>query len=303
MLSWETFLQHRERLVKGVAGLPLAQMSQWIAGGLVLLSCQQLAVLTWHLLPAAKISPQANLSIMTPVKGSSNNALDLNGLLNLKLFGQPDAPTAGKTQAVSNEVAGAVRMDAPKTKLNLTLTGIIASTDPARSLAIIISGGDESGYAIGETIAATRAKVRAVLPDRIILNNQGQDETLMLDGEDLTSQPATLSASTAKAGPDLQQLRQDIAKNPGKILDYLVISPVSVDNKLQGYRINPGKDPNFFQRIGLRPNDLAVSINGNDLRDSHQAMQVMQQLSTLTELNLTVERNGQRQDIYVKLTD
>ena len=75
------------------------------------------------------------------------------------------------------------------------------------------------------------------------------------------------------------------------------------DGKLKGYRINPGKDVAFFHRIGLLPNDLAVSINGYDLRDNGQAMQIMQQLSSMSEMNLTVERNGQQQDIYIRLTE
>ncbi len=94
-----------------------------------------------------------------------------------------------------------------------------------------------------------------------------------------------------------------LVKNPGKLLDYINISPVMSENKLQGYRINPGKDVAFFHRIGLQSNDLAVSINGYDLRDNGQAMQIMNQLSSMTEMNLTVERNGQQQDIYIKLTE
>lgn len=105
------------------------------------------------------------------------------------------------------------------------------------------------------------------------------------------------------ATPSMGKLKDEMTKNPGKLLDYINISPVINDGKLKGYRVNPGKDVAFFQRIGLQSNDLAVSINGYDLRDNSQAMQIMQQLSSMTEMNLTVERNGLQQDIYIRLTE
>ena len=87
------------------------------------------------------------------------------------------------------------------------------------------------------------------------------------------------------------------------LLDYLSISPVQRDGAVQGYRLNPGKDPALFTAVGLQPNDLAVSLNGFDLRDNAQAMQIMQQLASLNELNITVEREGQLHDVYVSLDE
>ena len=133
----------------------------------------------------------------------------------------------------------------------------------------------------------------------------------MLDGEEYTPSPSGLlyeegvgpDGPAVAATPSMGQLKDEMTKNPGKLLDYINISPVINDGKLKGYRVNPGKDVAFFQRIGLQSNDLAVSINGYDLRDNSQAMQIMQQLSSMTEMNLTVERNGLQQDIYIRLTE
>ncbi|WP_265182612.1 type II secretion system protein GspC [Serratia fonticola] len=92
-------------------------------------------------------------------------------------------------------------------------------------------------------------------------------------------------------------------KQPQSILNYLNISPVMVDDKLIGYRLNPGKEGELFRKVGLHENDLAVALNGLDLRDAQQAQQALKQLSELSELNLTVERGGQLQDIYLALGD
>ncbi len=296
-------MEPRDRLVKWLAGLPISRLSQGAFGILLILCCQQLATLTWQLLPAAKGPAQPLIRPTLTGSGAppAANPLDVRSLLQLALFGKAEAPAAKRPVAGSSDRQQAM----PRTRLNLTLTGVLASNQADRSIAIIINGGQESSYGIGDLVTGTQARLRDILPDRVILDNQGQDETLMLDGEEFKAlgqqQPTAPVASGGTS--ELGQLRNDLVKNPGKLLDYVNISPIMTDGKMQGYRINPGKDVAFFHRIGLQSNDLAVSINGYDLRDNGQAMQIMNQLSSMTEMNLTVERNGQQQDIYIKLTE
>ncbi len=297
-------MEPRDRLVKWLAGLPISRLSQGAFGILLILCCQQLATLTWQLLPAAKGPAQPLIRPTLTGSGAppAANPLDVRSLLQLALFGKAEAPAAKRPVAGSSDRQQAM----PRTRLNLTLTGVLASNQADRSIAIIINGGEESSYGIGDLVTGTQARLRDILPDRVILDNQGQDETLMLDGEEFKA-PGREGSAARPAAPvgntPLSQLRDDLVKNPGKLLDYITISPVMRDGKLQGYRINPGKDVAFFHRMGLQSNDLAVSINGNDLRDNAQAMQIMNQLSSMTEMNLTVERNGQSQDVYIKLTE
>lgn len=295
-------MEPRDRLVKWLAGLPISRLSQGAFGILLILCCQQLATLTWQLLPAAKgpTQPLVRPTLTGSAAPPAANPLDVRSLLQLALFGKADAPATKRPVASSSDR----QQTMPRTRLNLTLTGVLASDQAERSIAIIINGGEESSYGIGDLVTGTQARLQDILPDRVILDNQGQDETLMLDGEEfkaLGQQPAVPVASGGTS--ELSQLRNDLVKNPGKLLDYVNISPIMTDGKMQGYRINPGKDVAFFHRIGLQSNDLAVSINGYDLRDNGQAMQIMNQLSSMTEMNLTVERNGQQQDIYIKLTE
>ena len=75
------------------------------------------------------------------------------------------------------------------------------------------------------------------------------------------------------------------------------------DGGLQGWRLNPGRDPRTFAAIGLQPNDLAIAMNGMDLTDSAQAMNAINQLAELESLSLTVLREGQRYDINFALPD
>ena len=144
-----------------------------------------------------------------------------------------------------------------------------------------------------------RSRLLQIFADRVIIARNGRDETLMLDGEEYGKPLPAKGNATDKLG----EVRGELMSNPGKLTDYLNISPVRVDGRMAGYRLNPGRDPELFNQLGLVANDLAVSINGLDLRDNAQAMQAMQQVASATEMTVTVERQGQLYDVYVGLSE
>lgn len=184
----------------------------------------------------------------------------------------------------------------PVSSLKLRLTGLLASSNPARSIAIIEKGNQQVSLSSGDTIPGYDARIVAILPDRIIVNYQGRKEAILLFND--TRAPSS-SPTTAATPPLVKQLREQ----PQNILTYLSISPVLSGDKLQGYRLNPGKDASLFRQSGLQENDLAIALNGIDLRDQAQAQQALQHLNEQTEITLTVEREGQRQDIAFALGD
>lgn len=184
----------------------------------------------------------------------------------------------------------------PVSSLKLRLTGLLASSNPARSIAIIEKGNQQVSLSYGDTIPGYDARIVAILPDRIIVNYQGRKEAILLFND--TRAPSS-SPTTAATPPLVKQLREQ----PQNILTYLSISPVLSGDKLQGYRLNPGKDASLFRQSGLQENDLAIALNGIDLRDQAQAQQALQHLNEQTEITLTVEREGQRHDIAFALGD
>lgn len=269
--------------------LPMTRVTQVAFLALLIMLAQQSAALTWRLLTLA--SPQTSQPWQpsaVAVNGQSNPRLELGEVSRLALFGK----AIPKAQAKA-----AVAANAPRTQLNAQLNGVLASSDPAKSIAIIAMSGIQNSYGVGDMIDGTQARIRQVYPDRVIIERDGRDETLMLDGEEYGKPlPQT---NTAPLG----SLRSELMADPGKITDYLNISPVQVDGRMTGYRLNPGSNPEFFNQSGLQANDLAISINGLDLRDNMQAMQAMQQMAGTTEMTVTVERQGEQFDIYVRLSE
>lgn len=262
-----------------------------------------LARITWHLLtPTVEFQPW-----QPPNVSSAKQQAQLTDFSNYHWFGKAgeQPKVAPKPQQVS---------DAPKTRLKLVLTGVVANDDPSQSMAIIEYQSNQDTYVIDQKISSTRASVVEIHADRVILNNSGKHETLMLDGFDYTKrviiqQPVNQSASPRQPASSkinkrqLQKTRRDIIADPTKITDHISITPVKPNGVITGYRLNAGRDPELFRQSGLKANDLAVSINGYDLRDMAQAIQVMGELKTLNNIMITVERGGQLHDIQFALAE
>jgi general secretion pathway protein C len=270
--------------------LPLTRVTQVAFLVLLLMLAQQSAALTWRLLTLVT-PPSSQPWQPAAIADTSQSAprLELGEISRLTLFGK----ALPKAQAKA-----AIAANAPRTQLNAQLNGVLASSDPAKSIAIIAMSGLQNSYGIDDMIDGTQARIRQIFADRVIIERDGRDETLMLDGEEY-GKPLPQAGNAAP----LSALRSELMADPGKITDYLNISPVQMDGRMVGYRLNPGNNPEFFNQSGLQANDLAISINGLDLRDNMQAMQAMQQMAGATEMTVTVERQGEQFDIYVRLSE
>lgn len=272
--------------------LLLVAMIAWLVGILVwALFSEQPTVARWS-------APQvSNIQSSRPQSSDS-----VSSLLSANLFGL-------YTQTQSNTTQPVVK-DAPQTRLNLTLVGAVASSNDDLSLAIIANQGKQSTYGIGETIDNTRVTLQAVYVDRVIISNQGRDETLMLQGIDYSaptqSSSRTASASASSQEPatddvaDLDKIREEISSDPQKIFQYIRLSQVMEEGQLKGYRVRPGNDRALFDQVGLKDGDIATSLNGQDLTDPSQMTELWKTALDSTEWNLTVERDGQPHDIYIQ---
>jgi general secretion pathway protein C len=293
---------------KGIPHKPLSSATFWL--GLVV-TLYLLAQITWKLIPVVETS-----SPWQPIptsNGASSSAVNLTALENLALFGKTD-PNANQPKLLPVEEK---IIDAPKTSLSIQLTGVVASTSEQNGLAVIESSGSQNTYSLGDKIKGTSASLKEVYADRIIISNSGRYETLMLDGLKYEAQSnANQQLQQAKRSLDVRQVdqrenqavaeelqnsRDELLADPSKITDYLAISPVNSNGELRGYRLNPGKDRELFQQAGFKANDLAKSINGYDLTEMSQALEVMAQLPELTEISLMVEREGQLVEIMFSL--
>lgn len=293
--------------------IPVAFVRRLVNVILVILLAWLLATLSWQLLPQP-----TNTVLVAPTPSSVNRAKpqDLSHLTRYPLFGKVESTAAPAPIAVT---------EAPKTQLNVRLTGLVAvPAKPEAGTAVIEHRGTEASYAVGDMLDGTRAKLHQVLDDRVLLEQNGRFETLMLDGVEFTriaqanaglgrednpelaaTQEPILIAQPIATGfnnPELQAQREEIMAEPMKFFDYVRVTPVQRDGQLAGYRLMPGKDAAMFQQLGFQQGDLAIEINGVPLNDIQQAGRIINDLREASEAAIKIEREGEIRDILVSLS-
>ncbi|MFV0574772.1 MAG: type II secretion system protein GspC [Vibrio sp.] len=296
------FIKNQEK-ISVICTLLLTACTAWVVGMLI-----------WNLVSSnSSVNRWAAAPVSVGQANANNIGNNISPLLKANLFG---AYILGEQKQIMN--SGVVQ-DAPQTSLNLILVGALSSTNQKTSLAIITSQGSQATYGIGETIEKTRATLQAIYIDRVIIRNQGRDETLMLQGVDYQkasqAQPAQIarnqhstqkssgsnaSASSSMSDENLSEIRQQLAEDPQKVFQYIRFSQVMEEGKLKGYRVRPGKERSLFDQVGLKDGDIATVLNGQDLTDPSQIASLWKTVLQDSEWNLSVERDGQLHDIYIQ---
>lgn len=272
-----------------------------------------LARLVWALFPA---NPSVPVGGISPANGMSSPAATQNigeKIANFHLFGQysPNKPAA--------PVDSKKRQD---TQLALKLQGVYARPGK-EGQAVIEEGGQQHVYAIGANIGNSGAKLKEIHLDYVVLNHNGNEETLRLpeaklssrDGapmqnmpgdqsmpimDDAANMPApdmnipSESPAQPDAGANLSGFRDAALNNNAKLLEAVSPQPYEANGKFVGFRLMPGSDPGLFNKAGLQPSDIVTAINGTTLDSPAAGMQALQSASTASQINLSVTRGGQQ---------
>lgn len=268
----------------------------------------------WRIIPQPTLSANASKPITTSSsKRSSNNGVNIARLQQLNLFGEVDKQVE---IAAPQEVT-----DAPETKLNLVLSGVVSSNTPKDGVAIIENRGKQATYGVGEKIDGTNAFLDQVQFDRVIIKNGVRFETLMLDGLDLkeanrqrqarvqnrpkVTQPRqnTGPTNTQRLSREAVEATSKLRSQPANFLEFISVSPHTADGQLVGYQVKPGKDKTLFQSAGLKNGDVVTQINGLDLTDPQQMREAMQELQNAQTLELTLTRDGEYNTIFLEMPE
>ncbi|WP_158771900.1 type II secretion system protein GspC [Paraglaciecola sp. L1A13] len=287
------------------------QINRVVVALLVIFLLAYLAELTWRLMPQSELAAIETPTMRAnPITGETNNALDLNALKRLNLFGDFQAGPAVE-QTVT---------DAPETRLNLTLTGVVTSSVKEQGAAIIENKGSQETYGLGDKIIGTNATLREVFRDRVIIRNGVVNETLMLDGIDYdeannkrstpasrrktpVSAPAPVQRDVVTLSDDVIDATRMLQQQPANFTEFISVAPHNQNGELQGYRVSPGKKPELFQAAGLKNGDVITDINGLNLTDPQQAVEAMGELRQAQSLQITVSRDNELLTLFLDLPD
>ena len=306
-----------------VQKIPQQKVSNALTTLLVLYLAYMVAGLVWQMVPT-----ETSQGLISVNKGIQKNSVtqttqSVDQFVALAPFGNAEKKTIVKPNPVNQP--------APETRLNVTLVGLVAdSTNSSsnNSVAIIESRAGQDTYGVGERVNGTQANIHQILTDRVILSVGSRFETLMMEGVEYSTVPPDVER-LAKAKPareekpqlveqsevskkidkrqdvelaqQLREQRENLFDDPQKLLDVIRIRQFRQNGEVLGYRLSPGKKPELFKSVGLKANDLAVSINGYDLTDTQQAFTLMRELKAMTDATITVKRGDELIDIMLAL--
>ena len=294
---------------------------------LVLWSLSSVSQLIWIPFRANPIdaAPALALNPPKPAVGKQTAVIDASGVLGLGLFGEsPEALADAEDAALSEASRDGIEQNAQETRLALTLTGIVASTEDGTGSAVIKSGAAEQVYAVGDALPASGQVVLAkVMPQQVVIDNNGTYELIKLyEGPGIAiptraarppeqdavafvpsaspsegGAPATAAEQTALAS----QYRRQLYDSPESLASVVSVSPVREGDQVVGYRIAPGADRVAFDTFGFQSGDIVTAVNGLALSDASNTVKLYQTMKDATQASFDIERDGGTVTVNVDL--
>jgi general secretion pathway protein C len=217
---------------------------------------------------------------------------------------QPDLVESILAWAPFGRPAPAEDGPAPETSLGLTLHGVVIATDPEPSSAILSgASAPAQSYAVGQEIAPG-AMLAEVHGDHVVLIVQGRRETLafpdarpepVADGgvADLRalvtgSEDAPAALPAGNDADEIAGFRDRLRDDPQALLDDLGLVATG-----EGYRVADGASETLL-RTGLQPGDLVARVNGQQVGNIEQDMDLFDEVTASGRARMDLVRNGQR---------
>ena len=209
--------------------------------------------------------------------------------------------------------------EAPKgpveTQLNVRLKGTAVSPG-GLALAMIEDQSQrrEDLYIVGDKIQD--AQIVRILPNQVVLQRSGREETLSLfsegppkGGRAPQAQPPRPGAVPQPQVPAVSSQTPAGAPSPAKggqqtvqaLMAKLRLRPHFVEGKPSGFVVGDVPQGSVFQAAGLRVGDIVVGINDEEVRTPNQLLKAYKEVSQAGELWLDVLRDGQEETVEVEV--
>ena len=274
---------------------PIVTLLKWVLGFTL---AYQAAVITWLIVDQPTIVLPEPKSAM----GQSRDSAVIHDMASWDLFGKADEVVEAPQQEIN----------APKTRLRLSLMGVFVSANPSQSSAIIAEQGREGEFfKVGDRVQG-RAKLSQVYEDKVILDNSGKLETLMFDEK--ASSTSGIVAQKKKQAPkpqakpvvrskDFKRALKGI-RTPEQFVDFAkdqLEDPQAALNNLglkatgDGYVLD--SSASMLSGIGMKKGDKLISVNGHQLGDPSQDKLIIDEVYSSGSAKIVIERGSRRMTI------
>lgn len=271
---------------------PILTLLKWV---LALSISYQAAVLTWTVID------QPTLVLPEPKTAVSKTGAkkEIYDMASWHLFGEADQVSSTSTEEI----------DAPKTRLRLALKGVFVATPAELSSAIIAEQGREGEFfKVGDRVQG-RARLSQVYEDKVILDNSGKLETLTF--EDAAKLAGTIIAKDKPkpkkvVKPNSGNFKQQLKgiRTPEQFVDFAkdqlsdpeqALKNLGLKASGNGYVLE--SSTSMLSRIGMKPGDKLISVNGNTLGDPEQDKLLIDEVYASGAAKVVIERGSRRMTI------
>lgn len=207
-------------------------------------------------------------------------------------------------------------VEAPDTRLSLVLQAVAALSGDGRGFAIIAQrSGQSRAFGVGEQVF-DQAELAAVYGDRVILDRDGQMETLRYEEREDSSASLQPTEESEEGGSRNESVDQppeqasdggDVQAQVEEMVSYVseraasdpegLLDEVGLEATDNGYRVT--RRARQLQMAGLRPGDVVTAVNDNPVGNLSQDQALLDQiLQTGGELKIQIQRGSRTFTIY-----
>lgn len=211
------------------------------------------------------------------------------------------------------EVDGVVEViKAPETQLNLRLSGLITSTVEGGGSAQITTPDNLTQRFVTGDEVISGVTLEQIMPDRVILNRNGNNETLMLGGRGV----GLSVISDGSLTPELRHegglespspttdtsLLEGRISDPGLLFQSVRLTPVQRDEELFGYAVNSAGSAETIEGAALRQGDILLEVNGERVSELDLS-EILDQVGENQIAMLQIERAGNVRTVRLRFDE
>lgn len=190
-----------------------------------------------------------------------------------------------------------------QSNLPLKLEGVVVASPRYLSSAVLRVNDKADRYRVGDKIAETGLEVVDVYWDRVVIRESSGQTREVKFGEASTtaniapppastsSNPATLennSTTDGAIGSAIEQLQKDREQYLGQM---------GVNSGQNGFEVTEKTPAALRTRLGLKPGDRIISVNGQSLSGTTNEAQLLEQIRKTGQAKIEIQRGDQMMTI------
>ena len=192
--------------------------------------------------------------------------------------------------------------DLEHTSLKIALMGTVVD-DRDKAIAVIEESDKKKQdlYRVGDTIQ--NAVVKKILRGKVVLSIDGKEEILTMEESSADrrgKEPPPSKPRFIEGGDNIVLSHADLERsleNIHQLLSQAKVRPRFRDGKTQGLSITNIKPSSLFEKLGLRNGDIIQGIDGRDIQNTNDVMQMYDRIKSGGQATLKILRRGEEKII------